>query len=608
MKSNPQIKKPVSKKLPKNSAIKTTWNLELLYKSPKDPQIEKDMQAMEKACADFAKKWKGKDFSKPKILLDSLHDYEKLEEVLSGAKPIMYFYFSREIDTGNQKLSGIIQKMEERLVKSINETLFFHLAIGKLSKKVAHTILTNTHFARYRYILERIFNNAKHQLSEAEEKIIQLKSSPAYQQWVTANEKGLGALSVKWKGKKLPITQASGMIQTLQKQSDRKRLHGLVIGQLKTLALIAESEINAVITNKKIDDDLRGFSQPYESTLIDYHNTEAEIMPMINAVRDSYQSVHRLFRLKKKLLKIDQLGVYDMSLELSAVKKTYSFDDAITIIQTSFEKVHPEYRKIFDQFLSRGQIDIYPRHGKKGGGYCAGDYGRPTYILLNWNNTFDSVRTLAHEMGHAIHAEYSNLYQGALYHDHPVSTAEVASTLFENFVRDELFETLSPREKIFARFNHLQETVTVIHRQVSHFEFEKELHNRIHIDGSISANDLTKLRSQYLQSYIGSAIKIDINDGWSWIPHSHLRFFFYTYSYAYGQLISTAMYAKYKQDNSFVEKINQFLSAGGSDTPENIFKSIGIDTTKPDFWKIGLDAIEQDIKDLEKECKKLKLI
>jgi oligoendopeptidase F len=148
----------------------------------------------------------------------------------------------------------------------------------------------------------------------------------------------------------------------------------------------------------------------------------------------------------------------------------------------------------------------------------------------------------------------------------------------------------------------------VIHRQVNHFEFEKAMHDRVRADGTISADDLVQLRAKYLQDYMGSAAKIDTQDGWSWIPHSHLRYFFYTYSYAYGQLISTALYAKYQRDNRFIEKINQFLSAGGSDTPEHIFKSIGVDTTKPDFWKLGLESIEHDITNLEKECKKLKLI
>ncbi len=591
-----------------SASIQTKWNLQLLYTSPKDPHIEQDLVAMERVCASFAKKWKRKDLSIRKNLLRALADYEAMEEVLAGSKPIMYFYFAREIDTSNQKLSGIINKLEERFNASINETLFFHLTIGKFSKKEQQSILHDPQLSRYRYMLERIFLSAHHQRTEAEEKIIILKSSPAYAQWITATEKGIGQLSVSWKGESLSLTKTFGLIQTLRKQPDRKRLHGLITTQLQSLALIAESEMNAIITNKKIDDGLRGFSEPYEATLLDYHNTATEIFPMIDAVKKSYKLVHRLFSLKKKLLKYEHLGAYDMSMQLAYKQREYSFEEAVTIIRSAFEKVHPEYREIFDQYLTQGQIDVYPRHGKRGGGYCAGDYGRPTYILLNWNNTADAVATLAHEMGHAIHAEYSNRHQGVLYHDHPISTAEVASTLFENFVRDEIRSTLNEKERIYEQFNYLQDVFMTIHRQVNHFEFEREIYRQVYRDGAITAEDITKIRSKFLQEYMGPSATIVVEDGWSWITHSHIRRFFYTYSYAYGQMISTALYHQYQKDPAYIEKINQFLCSGGCATPEHIFKSIGIDTTRTDFWQNSVSMIGQQLSELERSCKQMKLI
>lgn len=603
-----KIKKQSLKEKAVQKNIRTTWNLKLLYKSAIDPQIEKDMQMMEKASADFAKKWREKDFSKPELLFKSLQDYEQLEEIISTCRVYAYYALSREIDTGNQKLTGLITKTQERIVQAINQTLFYSLAIGTITKPIQNKILKDVKFKKYQYLLSRIFINAQYQLSEPEEKIMALKVNPAYSLWIDMTEKAIGELTVVWKGEIMPITKASGMIQVLPKQSDRKKLHDLILEKLSSISLIAEAEMNAVINNKKIDDSLRGFSQPFESTLIDYHNTPTELSALISAVKKYESLTGRLFTLKKKLMKVEKLGAYDMALQLSTTHKKYSFDDAVTIVRNAFEKVSPEYRNIFDSFLRNGQIDVYPRGGKKGGGYCWGDYNQPTYILLNWNETFNSVRTLAHEMGHAIHAEYSNRNQGVLYHDHPVSTAEVASTLFENFVREELFSTLSPREQLFERYNHIQESCMAIHRQINHFLFEQEMYAGVYEKGSLSTDEISGIRLRYLKKYMGPSAQLEQHDGLSWITHSHMRLFFYVYSYAYGQLISTAMYAKYKQDNTFVDKINQFLSAGGSDTPENIFKSIGIDTAKPEFWEIGLKSIEQDIKDLEKECKKLKLI
>ena len=588
--------------------IKTEWNLGLLYKNLQDPQIEKDLQMIEHECHVFAQKWKNVDFSDTVILLKSLQEYEKFEEKIAGAKPFTFYALSREIDTSNQKLAGIITKIQERLTKAINETIFYTLKIGKLDKKIQKNILSDKQFSKYRYMLDRLFLTAVHQLSEPEEKILILKRNPACELWIDMTEKAIGELTVQWKGELLPITKASGLIATLYKQSDRKKLHDLIYKKIETVKLIAEAEMNAVINNKKIDDTLRGFTVPYEATLLDYQNTTTELNALLDAVKKYETLTQKLFTLKKKLLKVEKLGAYDLGIQLSAIHKKYSFDDAVHIVRSAFEKASPEYREIFDSFLRNGQIDVYPRKGKKGGGYCWGDYGRPTYILLNWNDTFDAVRTLAHEMGHAIHAEYSNKYQGVLYHDHPISTAEVASTLFENFARDELYATLSEKEQIFERYNYLQEAFMTIHRQVNHFWFEQEIYKMIYDNGSVSADEISTVRAKYLKRYMGPSAEITQIDGLGWIQHSHMRRHFYVYSYAYGQLISTAMYAKYKSDKNFVNQINQFLSAGGSDTPANIFKKIGIDTTDPKFWETGLQSLEKELRQLEKDCKKVGLI
>lgn len=587
---------------------KTEWNLGLLYKNPKDLQIEKDIELVESECKKFTQKWRSADLGDMKVLLESLQDYEQFEEKISGSKPFVYYTLAREIDSGNQKLSGIITKIQERLVKAFNETLFYSLHIGKIEKETQKKILDDERFKKYRYMLERLFLVAKHQLSESEEKILSLKRNPACEFWVDMTEKAIGELTVQWKGEILPITKASGLIMTLPKQSDRKKLHGLVREKIITIKNIAEAEMNAIINNKKIDDTLRGFTDPFEATLLDYQNTPDELQALLGAVKKYETLTQKLFALKKKLMNVEKLGPYDMEIQLSATHKKYSFDEAVHIARNAFEKVSPEYRSIFDSFLQNGQIDVYPKKGKKGGGYCWSDYNRPTFILLNWNDTFDAVRTLAHEMGHAIHAEYSNKYQGVLYHDHPFSTGEVASTLFENFVRDELYATLSEKDQLFERFNYLQESFMTIHRQINHFWFEQEMYQMIYDKGIVSADEISVVRAKYLKRYMGTSAEITETDGLGWITHSHMRRHFYVYSYAYGQLISTAMYAKYKTDTSFVNQINQFLSAGGSDTPANIFKSIGIDTADPKFWELGLQSLESELKQLEKDCKKAGLI
>ena len=142
-----------------------------------------------------------------------------------------------------------------------------------------------------------------------------------------------------------------------------------------------------------------------------------------------------------------------------------------------------------------------------------------------------------------------------------------------------------------------------IFRQIACFNFETELHKAVRTKGEVAKEEIGTMLNRHMSSYLGPITKMDVMDGNFFVTWGHIRRFFYVYSYALGQLISKALYAEYKKDKRFIEKINKFLHAGGSDTPENIFRSIGIDVTKPDFWIRGLRSIEKDIEKLERLTK-----
>lgn len=600
-----------SKKAPSAKKVvnyKTTWNLQLMYKSSKDLQIEKDMKELEVAYEKFAKKWSTNQLfiKEKKVLLQALEDYLMLQDKTSSSKAFAYFYFARDVDSDNGMLAAMLTKITERITTVSNKTLFFCLKLGRLEPKFQKEILKDIAFEKYHYFLEMIFKGSAYQLSEPEEKILSLKYGPAYQSWVDANEKAIGKLSVKWKGKNIPIHQAAGLVLSLPRK-DRAKIHSLVMEQYKSISLLAEAELNAIFQDKKINDELRGYEKPYSETVLGYQNTDKEVEQLVKTVSDSYGVSHRLYSLKAKLMGLPKLAMYDRSMGLQGSKMKFTFEQGVDIVRTAFEKVDPKYAAILDSFVENGQIDVYARLGKKGGGYCWGGHNRPTYILLNWTDDLRSVSTLAHEMGHAIHGQLSKS-QGVLYEGHPISTAEVASTLFENFVFDELILQLSEKERVYAKYNQIQDFVSTVFRQIASFQAELEMNLRSRKEGFLSDEELCAIRIKHFSNYLGKSVELTKNDGWDWIAHSHIRYFFYVYSYAYGSLISTAIYKKYKKDNSFVNEINTFLSAGESKSPYDIFKSMGIDTSKSSFWKEGIDFIEEEIIKLEKEAKRLKLI
>jgi oligoendopeptidase F len=580
--------------------MKTEWNLGLLYKSAADPKIEADIKAYENAIESFEKKYKNKagyqtDENK---LGKALADYERLSGMSEGSRAIRYFHFRKDINGADQEAESEINKLTERLTKAGNKIVFFELALGKIDKKHQKLFLKSDALGHFRYMLERIFIMASHNLTEAEEKIMGLKSMPSRMLWTQGQQKLLGAQTVVFKGRAIPLPEAQNMITNLPTK-DRRKLADDISKALKGISHFAESEMNAVILDKKINDELRGFAEPYSATILGYQNDEKSIINFINTVTKHFYISHAFYDLKAQLLKSPKLEYADRAAKAGDIKIKLTFDDAVRIYKKALSKLDQKYVTIFDRYLENGQIDVYPKKGKKGGAYCASDIGVPTFVMLNHVNTLDSLKTLAHEMGHAFHAEFSKS-QPVIYQGHTISVAEVASTLFENFAFDEVFETLSEKEKIIALHDRLNDSISTIFRQVACFNYELEMHKAVRERGSLSKEEMAALHNKHMKAYLGPRFTMKEDDGYLFVSWPHLRYFFYVYSYAYGEIISKALYLKYKEDSSYMKQIERFLYAGGSKSPENIFKAIGIDTSKPEFFVDGLKAIEGDIKKLKK--------
>ncbi|MDB5239313.1 MAG: hypothetical protein JWO00_648 [Candidatus Parcubacteria bacterium] len=597
MKTN---KKPL-KKLP-------TWNLSLLYSSTTDPQIEKDVKAIERAHEAFAKKYDTieKEFLKdPKVLASAIRDMEKMRA--SSEKPALYFYYLRDIEAENKDAISNIALLENRLTKADNKLTFFPIRLGKVPVEKQSEFLSDTNLLEYKIFLERIFDDAKHNLSIEEEKIMSLKSQPAYEMWVAGNQKLLNMRTVQWKGKKLPIAQAFNMLAGLPSAKERNHLNAEISAVLKTVAPFSEAEINAIFTNKRINDELRGYKTPYESTVRVYRNDPAVVESLVRTVTAGFPIAHRFHKLKAKLLKLKSLAYSDRAAKIGLVKATFSFDHSIEIVKKSFGKLDAKYPAFINEYIQNGQIDVMPRVGKTGGAYCSGSYSLPTFVLLNHVDDLQSFTTIAHELGHAFHTELSKS-QKLIYFNYSMALAETASTLFESIALDAVYDSLSDTEKIVILHDKINDSVSTVFRQIACFNFEKELHETIKTKGFMSSDEIADAHNRNMQAYLGPAFKLTRDEGYFFVHWGHIRRFFYVYSYAYGLLVSNALLRRYRADASFWPKIEQFLSSGGKDSPENILSSIGIDVSKPDFWREGLKEIEEDIKKLEQLTSKTKKI
>lgn len=589
------------------AAIRDRWNLGLLYASPEDPKLERDLRAIEKECAAFESAWRPQvaKLTRAGTLAAALKDYEALSEKLASARPGFYLGLSRALDAESQALRAAENRFSQRMIAAGNRVEFFTLALGKLPANFQARVLKAKPFARYRYFLSRVFLAAKHQLPEVAETLSNSLSKPGVSMWIDMTEAREAGLTVEKAGQMVPIAEALGSVSSTADPVERRALHRRATDALKTVAPYAEAEINAVYTWKKAQDEARGFARPEDATLLSYEVSASTVDALRKAVRAATPLAHRFYEAKRKLLGLPHLEYADRGVGLSVAGGEWkpTFAEACDALRGILEPVGAWYAETFGRYLRDGQLDAHPRKGKTGGAFCASIRGNPVFVMLNHEPSPRSFATIAHEMGHAFHSEHAK-GQPALYEDYSMATAESASTFFERLAFEKMVaEAPSPEARFALVFQKANDFVATVFRQIACFEFEAALHRRIRAEGYLPAAEIAKEHNRAMAEYLGPAVRMSDDDGYFFVTWSHIRRHFYVFSYAFGELVANALYEKYRATGD-VSAFERFMKAGGSDTVENIFAASGLDVAKPAFWKKGLAAFERMVEEIEAEAAK----
>jgi oligoendopeptidase F len=386
--------------------------------------------------------------------------------------------------------------------------------------------------------------------------------------------------------------------------------------ELQTLHDFCESELNAFYTHKKITDELRGYKKPYSATLMGHEVDEKTMLAVVEAVKGRMDIPRRFFALKKKLLEKagslkpgEKMRLYDTNAplpssdRLSLSEPGLSFEQGYETVRAAYAGIDADSVRIYEDAFRKGQVDVYAKKGKGGGGFHSKTVGAPGVILLNYVPDRRSQFTLAHEMGHFLHSTYSERYQRPIYQHYSTAAAEVASTFGEQVLFHHVLPTVSGEEKRVLLHENVLENITAVFRVIADYTCEDELYARVYSEGYLPMDEVTKTYVESRKQYVGDSVELTPNDGYRVVYTSHFRLKYYWYSYAFGCLIARALYARVQKDPAYITQVKQFLSAGGSDSPKNIFKKIGIDITKPSFWQEGIDAIEKDLAEFEKLVK-----
>src|SRR5258708_810569 len=365
--------------------------------------------------------------------------------------------------------------------------------------------------------------------------------------------------------------------------------------------------LNTLLLDKKINDEIRKFKFPQEATLIGYEIEKTTVENMTNTVSKNTNLVERFYQAKKKFLKLSKLYEWDRySTIFNTKEKIYSWEMSKEIILDCFANFSPIFHDTAKLFFDNNWIDAKVKDGKTSGAYCS--YGVPSshpMILMNFSGKVEDISTLAHELGHAIHAYLSR--KNNLLEVHPsTAVAEMASTFAESLVFEKLYKkTSDKKEKINLLVNKIQNNFATVFRQNDFYLFETKLHELRRIKGELTKDEISNLYQETLQKTFGSGLTMTHLHKNFWMPISHFYHYnFYVFTYVFVELLALSVYAKYNsKGQNFVEKYIKALSMGGSLSPYELVRIMDIDLNQKDFWQKGIDLIEKEVTDFESMLK-----
>ncbi len=585
------------------------WNLSLLSKKVGSKDFKEEKEEICAKVDEFIEKWKEKDFlSNENILKKALDDYESLMADPGTSGKMGYFYFlKRSLNQSDSELQAKLKKIEEFSKRQENRLRFFTYRISKADGKKQKKFLNSKKLSKYKNFIKKLFRVGEYTLSEKEEKILFLKSGPAYSNWVDMVNRFLSEEIRKVltpEGEKEKSFSEIVSLMNNKNKSIRDSAAKAFNDILEKNSEVAEAELNSVLENKKIDDNLKGFKRPDMNRIISDDIEKETVDILINAVSENFSVAKDYYRLKADLFGVKKLKYHERNVPYGNLSVNYPFNDAKKLIRKVLGRLDKEFLTLFDKFLD-GRIDLHPKKGKKGGAFCTHNLiTQPVYILMNYTGKLEDVLTLIHETGHGINNELMGKEQNSLNFGVSTFTAEVASTFFEDFIIEEIKKEVSADLKLAVLMNKLNRDVSTIYRQIAAVNFERELHKGFRTRGYLSKEEIGKLFKAHMKSYMGDYVEqSEGSENW-WVYWSHIRKFFYNYSYAGGLLISKSLQKKVKEDPTYIEEVKTFLRAGTSEPPKEIFKRMGLNIQSEDFWNRGLNETKKLLKEVRRLSEK----
>jgi oligoendopeptidase F len=570
------------------------WDLSGIYKGINDPQLELDSSAARAAATAFAEKYKTKISSLSfDQAFDMLEDYFDL--VIQSYKPTWYTGLCFAAKTDDLAIKALLDRVRLAANDTNNLLVFVRLELIGLPEDVFSAWSSSETLLEYHHFLSTIRAFTPHTLSEAEEQLLTSKALTGRNAW--------GQLYTEITSKIKVELELDGVIGTYQ-LSELRQFSSHPNRALRQAAKKAQNEalevqehvltfiFNTIYQDWKLDIGLRHHSDVMEPNALSNELSLASIEALMASAEKNAGILQEFFQVKAKVLSISDFSSFDMYAPLEASETKYSYEQAQSLILKAFARFSPTLEALALAFFKENRIDLNPREGKRGGAFCSSF--TPThnaYILTNFTGKLDDVFTLAHELGHGVHAELSRGLKMVNF-GHSLPLAETASVFCEMILMDYLLEVAPATERRALIAKLLEDVASTCYRQIQITRWEQLAHHE-RANGVVSSQRYGELWLDTIKRFYGDSVAQTEGDRWGWIGIPHvISYRFYCYAYAFGMLMVFALYHQYKlEGESFVPKYIKFLSSGESASPEELVTGMGVNLSDPNFWQNGFDYV-----------------
>ncbi len=578
------------------------WSLAPLYPGYESAELENAFDMIEEQVSSF-EGVRGK--LTPEISSEQFMQVMQVSEGMNRIANKLYSFagLSFTANTQDQAAHSLQSRAQQFLAEIENRTLFFNLWWKELDETNAKRLMDTA--GDYRYYLEAMRLFKPHTLSEAEEKVVNLKNVTGVNSLTTLYDSitSLYVYKLKVKGKTQELTR--GQLMRFAQGGDSKlraaayqelyRVYaeaGPILGQMyQTLARDWHNE----------NISLRKFSDPLAARNLANDIPNEAVNALLETARKNASVFQRYFKIKAKAIGVKKLRRYDVYAPVAGSDKKYEYGKAADMVLDSFSAFDPKVGDLARRVFDESRVDSEVRKGKRDGAFCWSVVPEMTpYVLLNYQGNARDVATMAHELGHAIHSMLASHHSAFTFHS-SLPLAETASTFGEMMFTDKLLaEETDDAVRRDILFKQVDDAYATIMRQSYFALFEKQAHDMIQKNASV--DELCAAYMENLKEQFGDSLELSDEFKWEWVSIPHIYHTpFYVYAYAFGQLLVFSLYQQYKiEGDSFKPRYLKILSAGGSEAPAKILEEAGINIRDPKFWQGGFDVLEKLVSELEK--------